>query len=412
MYSTIGEEQVRPYFQPIIGVDKSDVFAYEILGRICTPRGIETLGSFFHNPNISSHEKVMVDRLVRFKAMEQLKQKQRNEVLFLNIQPRWLLPYIDENDSFPTLQELTRIDLNGNQIVIELCEDEFEEENDVLLNLVQRYREAGCKIAIDDFGKGFSSLDRIVLLKPDYLKIGAGMIENNHNPEFGQYIMESLGMLCEKTGTSLILEEVETMDQFLMGLDAGVRFFQGHLFARPGSDFLESEFGYELIKTGLRSYIDQKTGQQLNIMKVSSAMDSFIRQKLVIPDQQNHINNIWERILKLSVDAPESWLRIYVCNYWGYQVTPNYKRNDQHRWLQETQYLGRNWCGRPYFLPRVVEARYRGKGILSQPYMDLETRLILLTFVFPLTEELFLFIDCHYNKNEMSADIEPGRFFY
>lgn len=90
MRSGIEKEQIRPYFQPIICVDKSDVFAYEILGRICTPEKAETLGPFFHNPEIPFHDKVIIDRLVRFRALKLLKQKQRSELLFINIQPRWI----------------------------------------------------------------------------------------------------------------------------------------------------------------------------------------------------------------------------------------------------------------------------------------------------------------------------------
>lgn len=126
---------------------------------------------------------------------------------------------------------------------------------------------------------------------------------------------------------------------------------------------------------------------------------------MTISDVQIHMNNI----TKLAASAPESWLCIYVCNCWGYQVTPNYTRSNHHHWRQEPQYLGCNWCWRPSFLRRVVEARYRGRGILSQPYMDLETRLILWTFVFPLPQELFLFIDCRFSENEFPTGIESGR---
>jgi len=393
LHQHIDKELVKPYFQPIICVDTGEIFAYEILGRLCIDDEAESLGPFFHNPAISSVDKVIIDRTVRFKALELLKQEQRNEVLFINIQPQWLQPFINIPELLPTLEKMNRMDLAGNQVVIEICEDEFADDNAVLLDLVQRYRQAGCKIAIDDFGTGFSSLDRIVSLKPDYLKVGAKLITSDTRFDFGQYMMESLGMLCEKTGTSLILEEVETMEQFLMGLEAGVRFFQGYLFAKPGPDFLEPGFSYKVIDTGMQAYISRKTEQQLNIMEVANELDTFVRQRLTIQNIKIHMGNVGEYITELTTAAPEAWLRMYVCNGWGYQVTPNYTRTYKDGWQQEQQYLGRNWCWRPYFLRRVVEARYQGRGVLSQPYMDLETRINLWTFVYPLTQDLFLFID-------------------
>jgi len=219
------------------------------------------------------------------------------------------------------------------------------------------------------------------------------LITSDARFEFGQYMMESLGILCEKTGTSLILEEVETMEQFLMGLEAGVRFFQGYLFAKPGPDFLEPGFSYKLIDTGMQTYVSRKTEQQLNIMEVSNELDTLVRQRLTIQNIKIHMDNVGDYIAELTAAAPESWLRIYVCNGWGYQITPNYTRSHKEDWRQEQQYLGRNWCWRPYFLRRVVEARYQGRGILSPPYRDLETRINLWTFVYPLTHDLFLFID-------------------
>jgi EAL domain-containing protein (putative c-di-GMP-specific phosphodiesterase class I) len=390
MQSGINKEQVQPYFQPILSVDKGKVFAYEILGRICTPDKVTSLGPFFHNPNILHHEKVSIDRLVRFKALELFKQEKRNELLFINIQPQWLLPF-QSTSYLPTLEELHRIGMEGSQVVIEICEEDFEDENNVLIDLTQRYREAGCKIAIDDFGKKFNSLDRIIILRPDYLKVGTKTIRNDSYPEIGQYMMQSIGMLCEKTGTSLILEEVETMDHFLMGLDAGVRFFQGELFAEPSPDFLDPEFGYKLIEKGLQNYIDSKSEQQLNIIKFTNHMDIFI--KLAIDKTPIDMYNIEAFLTKLTASAPESWSRIYVCNCSGYQVTPNYSRRFQHDWEWEPQYQGRNWCWRPYFLQRVIEARHNGRGTLSQPYIDLESRQTIWTFVFSLTQELFLFID-------------------
>ncbi|NLW91341.1 MAG: EAL domain-containing protein [Syntrophomonadaceae bacterium] len=397
MHQHIDHKLVKPYFQPIICVDKGDIFAYEILGRLYADNEIRSLGPFFHNPAISSVDKVIVDRVVRFKALELLKQEQRNEVLFINIQPQWLQPFINVPELLPTLDKMNQMELAGNQVVIEICEDEFADDQEVLLDLVQRYRQAGCKIAIDDFGTGFSSLDRIVSLKPDYIKVGANLITSDARFGFGQYMMESLGILCEKTGTSLILEEVETIEQFLMGLETGVRFFQGYLFARPSPDFQESEVSYSLIDQGMQSFINRKTEQQLNILEVSNKLDAFVRQRFSALGIQPHMENIRECITELTAVAPEYWLRMYVCNGGGYQVTPNYTRNHQASWLQEQQYLGRNWCWRPYFLRRVVEARYQGRGVLSQPYMDLETRINLWTFVYPLTQDLFLFIDLNLN---------------
>jgi hypothetical protein len=77
-----------------------------VLGRRISEGAVHSLGTFFHDPLVSDEEKVMVDREVRFKALRCLQKISQEGILFINIQPRWLLPYIDDMNAAPTLKHI------------------------------------------------------------------------------------------------------------------------------------------------------------------------------------------------------------------------------------------------------------------------------------------------------------------
>ncbi|MDD3269568.1 MAG: EAL domain-containing protein [Syntrophomonadaceae bacterium] len=396
MLTTGVQEAILPYFQPIICVDSNSVFAYEVLGRKYKNSEIESLGSFFHDPEISPDEKLLVDRKVRCQAMKKVEDLPSNTCLFLNIQPSWLFPFINNARLFPTLECLEKFNISGKQIVIEIIEDEFCADISLLQELVHRYREAGCKIAIDDFGEGFSNLERIAVLCPDFLKISASLIERSQQGRIGYNVLESMGLLCEKSGASLVLEEVESMDHFLMGLEAGVRYFQGYLFAQPNPDFIPPGSFAGLVDRALASFLDKKITLKQKQIESSDKMNQYISQVLKEPFESSRMNPEY-CIVRLIFEAPSEWFRAYVCNGRGYQVTPNFIKIGNERWHMQPEYLGRNWCWRPYFLPRMLDTSNRGEGMLSTSYLDLETRRQISTFVYPLDSDLFLFVDCQSN---------------
>ncbi len=388
--SGIIKATIAPFFQPIICVDTGDIYGYEVLGRYYSGTNIHSLGQFFHNPGISSQEKVQVDRTIRFKALDMTKDSDSKTKLFINIQPEWLVPYIDQDKILPTVELLRKYNINGEKIIIEICEDSCG-DIEILSELVKRYRDVGCKIAIDDVGEGFSNLERVAVLHPDYLKIGAGLIMRSK----GNHLLESIGGFCEKAGTSLVLEEVENMDQFQMGLDAGVRYFQGYLFAVPQPnppDIIERASCTSTIKQGLDEYLDRKNDMHLKMNQLTDTMNIFLYTALddlsnihPLPSPEDNIN----RLLPILSD---NCLRLYICNNRGQQLTSNYTRNHQ-QWMVEADYIGRNWCWRPYFFSKVEEAKRSGRGVFSQPYRDLDTHKLIYTFIFPVNDSLFLFMD-------------------
>ncbi len=387
----IDKTSIVPFFQPIVCVDTCDIFGYEVLGRYCSEAKIHSLGQFFHNPGICLQDKVQVDRVIRFKALEMIKNLDTQTKFFINIQPEWLTPFADLEKIMPTIEQLDKCNINGEKIIIEICEDSFTDIN-MLLELVKRYRDAGCKIAIDDVGAGFSNLERIAVLSPDYLKISAGFIKRSKS----YHILESIGGFCEKSGVNLVLEEVEGINQLQMGLDAGVRYLQGYYFAAPQPDILEGSSCSAKVEQGLKQYWNRKQQSLQRHIQRSDSMNSLVNNivneaKILYPtsSSNNYVRHLFPYL-------PDYCTRIYLCDHHGVQLTPNYTRN-QNGWLEKPDYIGRNWCWRPYFFSQVAEAQRTGRGVLSESYMDLESRKPIHTFIFSVNTNLFVFIDCCYS---------------
>ncbi|CFY04416.1 Diguanylate phosphodiesterase, EAL domain [Syntrophomonas zehnderi OL-4] len=387
----INEISVVPFFQPIVCIDTANIYGYEVLGRYRQNNLFESLGHFFHNPDLSSQEKIRVDRMIRFKALDMMKMRNSKAKLFINIQPEWLLPYINQSMELPTIEQLTKYSIDGEQIIIEISEDKCGDVN-VLMEIIKRYRAVGCKIAIDDIGEGFSNLERVALLNPDFIKVGAGFIHRSKSYS----LLESMGGFCEKSGVNLVLEEVEDMKQFQMGLDAGVRYFQGYLYAIPQPDILDKASCAGILHQGLDEYLDRKSSLQQKLNKLADDMNKFIAAASADIAETDPMFSPREYINRLLPLAPNNCLKFYICSSRGEQLTPNYTR-DHQKWLVEADYIGRNWCWRPYFFPKVAEANRMGRGVLSDPYQDLENRRQIYTFVFPINAAWFLFIDCQYD---------------
>ena len=159
---SIAIDQLRPFFQPIVSVANGTIFGYEVLARLQGDAGqYNTIGWFFGDESVSDEDRIAVDRAVRERALQYVKEHPESGRLFLNIHPNWIFNYRESTETFPTLRLLDELGIDGENIVIEITEQKFLEANFEFLNrLIDRYRERGIKIAIDDFS--FPNFDRLL----------------------------------------------------------------------------------------------------------------------------------------------------------------------------------------------------------------------------------------------------------
>ena len=123
--------------------------------------------------------------------------------------------------------------LKPDQLVLEVTETEIIKENDAFFEAIESIRSRGIRIAIDDFGAGYAGLSLLADFSPDKIKldrkITTGIHENGHR----QAITEAVLEFANAMGIPLVVEGVETIEEWLWLQHMGVQRFQGFLFAKP-----------------------------------------------------------------------------------------------------------------------------------------------------------------------------------
>ena len=108
-------------------------------------------------------------------------------------------------------------------------------------------REAGIKIAVDDVGSGFASLDTVVEIRPDIVKVDRQLVRALHKDELKYNIMQAIISFCKKSGVMTVAEGIEEEKELEAVNELGVDAVQGYLLACPtpeiSLDILSKKFG-------------------------------------------------------------------------------------------------------------------------------------------------------------------------
>ena len=123
--------------------------------------------------------------------------------------------------------------INPNQLELELTESAIEADFEKVKKIIRRFKDCGFHIAIDDFGKGESSLTRVKELSIDTIKLDKGFIDKKIETEKDRVVLENLIKMINDLGYSTITEGIETENHRKLILNMGCEYGQGYLFDRP-----------------------------------------------------------------------------------------------------------------------------------------------------------------------------------
>ena len=214
-------------FQPIVDANAREVFSYEALIR---GAGNESAPHVLRQ--VSTDRLFAFDQKARARAIDVARRLGINCHLNLNFLPRSLEE--SPQSIVSTLEAAERANLPIKRIVIEVVEGEIIEDHSHFSRLINQYRGLGLKVAIDDFGAGYSGLNLLAEFQPDQVKLDMKLIAGieRHGPR--QAIVRAIGQICSDLGIDIIAEGVETEEEYAWLASQGIRLFQGYLFAKPG----------------------------------------------------------------------------------------------------------------------------------------------------------------------------------
>ena len=351
-------------FQPFIDTATGRIAGVEALGRVRQRDGrLASVGPLFADPRTPAIALRRLDRQIRDNALSRFHEAPDDWFLSLNMSPRWI-NRLRANQALPSLKQLSRHGVDSRRIVFEITELGGDIQR--LAEVVARYRQAGARIAIDDFGAGYSQLDRVLALQPDILKLDMRLFQAAALGGPSSDVVKALAQMAEKTGCWIIAEGVETDAQLNFALECGSRYVQGYLFAAAETDFFASDAFVERFAELRQRYVQQKLAERGRLM--------LMRQQLC--ELMAILQNWAQARAPLSalpqLDAFPWLLRFYQCDRHGTQLTPNLEWRNQ-RWEADNRYLGHNWSWRPYFYQLLAEGWDERRMTVSNTYRDAST---------------------------------------
>ncbi|MEO6326637.1 MAG: EAL domain-containing protein, partial [Thermoanaerobaculia bacterium] len=120
-----------------------------------------------------------------------------------------------------------------SHIVFELIETEGVARSPTLAALLTEVRAEGFRIALDDLESGFSTLGVLERLRPDIAKLDQHLVRGAYADPYRARLVKSFVSLTRDLGIQLIVEGVETREDYGFVCDLGIRLAQGYYFGRP-----------------------------------------------------------------------------------------------------------------------------------------------------------------------------------
>lgn len=120
-----------------------------------------------------------------------------------------------------------------DRIVVELTEHEQVQDYPALLGVLAGLRERGLRLAVDDTGSGFASLQHVTRLRPDIVKLDIAFVRDLHRDPSRRAVARALTAFATDIGASLVAEGIETPDELDELLRLGARYGQGYHLGGP-----------------------------------------------------------------------------------------------------------------------------------------------------------------------------------
>ena len=230
--NAVEQRNVVPFYQPIIDVGTGKVQALEVLSRIRTDDGNFVVADDY----VAIAEKMGVMHKLDFiqldKALADAQETGYEGLLFINMSPRALV-LNDFVSQTRRIAQQYRID--PDRLVFEITERETIKNMALLERFIGELRGEGFKLAIDDFGSGFSSFHYVKRFAIDFLKIEGDFIVGMAHSEKDRALVRSIVALSRDLNIRTVAEYVEDQEVMDMVVRQGIDLAQGYHIHRPNA---------------------------------------------------------------------------------------------------------------------------------------------------------------------------------
>ncbi|GIW13580.1 MAG: hypothetical protein KatS3mg062_1019 [Tepidiforma sp.] len=222
---------VRTLCQPIASLSTGDVLGYEALSRPDAPPPLDNPQEFLAAASACSLLE-QVDHAWRIAAVARLGPLLgQDQLLFLNCTPAALISGQLSPASFQAF--VRKHNVQPERVVLEITEEQAIEDFNQMRRIVGAFRDRGFLFAIDDAGAGASSLQSIVELRPDFIKLDRWLARDIEFDRGRRSMVEAICTFARQVGARVVAEGIETREQLTAFIELGADYGQGYYLGRP-----------------------------------------------------------------------------------------------------------------------------------------------------------------------------------
>lgn len=222
-------DRIVPYFQPIRDNRTKKIQKYEALMRLSDQDwNIYVPGQFLDIAK-DNHLYLQMSQIMIRKVLELF--QQRTESVFLNLSAYDIGS--KENRTFLYEMLHTLPPEARERITFEILESEKVQDFNELVTFLNDVRKLGVKIAVDDFGAGYSNFTAIIRMNPDFIKIDGDLIIDCDKDPVKQICLQAITDIARGIDAEIIAEHVKNSSEQETVESINIEYTQGYYFSKP-----------------------------------------------------------------------------------------------------------------------------------------------------------------------------------
>jgi len=224
--AALENDRIVPYYQPIVDNETKKVVKFEALVRLIDENGeaispfkfLEVASKAGYGPKLTQ---IMLSKVV-------------SDFRFLPFEVSVNLSYRDFlSEELLSFVEKVLEEEMAPRFGFEFLETEEIGDPEKVFTKLKEFKKRGVKLAIDDFGSGYSSLQRLIELQVDYIKIDASLIKRLPHDENAYSLIKAIVRFAREVGIKTVAEFVADEEIFKKVCEVGIDYSQGYYFSPP-----------------------------------------------------------------------------------------------------------------------------------------------------------------------------------
>ncbi|RUM65517.1 MAG: diguanylate cyclase, partial [Sulfurimonas sp.] len=223
--SALKEDRLVPFFQPII---KSNAeVTYECLARIITNEGDIITPNFFIEGIKKTRYYAELTKVMIRKAFDVFEGTPTSFSLNLSYED------ISNEKIISYLKKLIHSKKMAQNLILEIVESESIDNFELIKHFIDEMKALGVRIALDDFGSGYSNFSYLMELKPDFIKIDGSLIREIDTNEKSYVIAKTIANFSKELNIDVIAEFIHSQAVYDKAKELDINGFQGYFLGEP-----------------------------------------------------------------------------------------------------------------------------------------------------------------------------------